>query len=324
MVFRWLKLIGLGTLSVLLLVQTGFAQLEDGVVAKVANVKITAYELGREMQRILPLNSSYHSAVSKEKVAEIREKSTLNLIEKAYKVQYALENEISVSSAEIEEKLVKVREKFKTDAELQKALKNEKLSEYRASIYRNLLAEKAEDLKINQQVQVADDAVFAFYTENQQMYQRPKRYRVSQILIKVAPTLLKEERVELLVKAEDLAERALGGEDFYNLAYYNSDEAAKYVGGDIGYFHSGQVVKELEDAIKDLKPGDIVGPVETLSGFHVVKLTEVEEPRLMPYEEVKDKIRSMLEGKRRDVLYKEWMTGLKAKYPSEVFTDGNS
>lgn len=294
-------------------------QAEAEILAKVGSVQITKYELNREMSRILPMNANFHGSVSEEKVAEVREKALNNLIEQAYKVQYAMANELSVTSAELDKRLEGVRKNFKTDEELQKALGGEKIVDFRASVFRLLLAAKAEDLVVGSKSKVSAQEIEKFYTDRKNMYKRPKRYRVSHVLVRVDPTLVGEDRVKLLVKAEDLTERALAGEDFYNLAYYNSDEDSKYVGGDIGYFHSGQVVREFEDAIKDLKPGDIVGPVETLSGYHIIKLTEVEESRVLRFDEVKEKIGKELGDKRRESLYEEWMTELKKQYPVEVY-----
>lgn len=303
----------------LLLPFVATAEVADDLVAKVGNISISRYELNREMQRLLPMSAGMHGGVSQEKVAKIRQQALDELIAQARKFQYAVTQEISLPNSAVDERLKAVYEKFKTDAELEKALGGEAVSAFRSSIYRMLLAEKAEQETVVKVTEASESEIEEYYNSRKEMYKRPKRYRVSHILVKVDPRLLEEERVKLLVKAEDLYERALAGEDFYNLAYYNSDEDTKYVGGDVGYFHSGQVVPEFEAAIKDLKPGDIVGPVETLSGFHIVKLTEVEEPKQMLLAEVKDKIEKRLEEKRRDALYEEWMSKLAEQYPAEIF-----
>ena len=74
----------------------GTVMAESTIVAKVVDTPVTIYELNREMQRIIPMNSSFHSGISKEKIAEVRETSLNNLIDQGYKVQYALQQNISV------------------------------------------------------------------------------------------------------------------------------------------------------------------------------------------------------------------------------------
>lgn len=306
------------TVAMVLLAGFNNAFASDAVIAKVGNTEITVYELKREMHRILPLNTSFHGEISREKKYEVRKSALDNLLEQGYKVEFALSQGITISDAEIEKRLEKVKARFNTSEALQKALGEESLDEFRASVSRMLIAKKAEKIAVESKAEISEAEVETFYNNNKGMYRRPKQYRASHILIKVDPTLVGDEREKLLTKAQNLAERAKAGEDFYNLAYYNSDEGTKFVGGDIGVFHSGQTVKEFEDAIKDLSPGDITGPVETISGFHIIKLTDVQEPRLMTYAEVKDKIKKTIEDKKRKILYSEWMTTLKSQFNQEI------
>ncbi len=76
-------------------------------------------------------------------------------------------------------------------------------------------------------------------------------------------------------KAEDLFRRLKSGEDMVKLASENSDDPSnKFEGGDLGWFTKGSMVKEFEDACMNAAPGDIVGPVKTQFGFHVIKVKD--------------------------------------------------
>ncbi len=312
------------TASLILFFGAGTALAEPIIIAEVADTPITVYELNREMQRILPMNSSFHSGISEEKVAEVRTESLDNLIDQGYKVQYALAQKISVSKADLDKRLEKVHEKFPNRKVLQKALGEEDLEDFYASVKRILLAKKAEVMAVGSKSKLSDAEVREFYEKNKRMYNRPKQYRASVILIKVDPSRIATDKEPARLKAETLAEQAKAGEDFYNLAYYNSDDRTKMVGGDIGYFHTGQIVKEIEDAIADLKPGEVAGPVETLKGFNIIKLTELNEPKQLMFEEVKVKIRQSQEKKKYDALYDAWMAELKKRYQHEIFIPGEN
>lgn len=148
---------------------------------------------------------------------------------------------------------------------------------------------------------------------------RPKQFKASHILIKVDPSSNKDERLTLDNKAKDLAKRAKNGEDFYNLAYYNSDDRSKYVGGDLGFFHQGQTVKEFENALLKMKPGEISDPVRTMYGWHIIKLVEINEPKQLEFSDVKVKIREQMEKSSREKTYIDWMTKLKSTYPLKKF-----
>ncbi|NIR17793.1 MAG: peptidylprolyl isomerase, partial [Desulfobacterales bacterium] len=114
------------------------------------------------------------------------------------------------------------------------------------------------------------------------------------------PASNKKERTELRERAEGLAKRAKDGEDFYNLAYYNSDDRTKYVGGDLGYFHKGQTVPEFESALLEMEPGEIAGPVKSMYGWHIIKLVEDNPPRQLSFEDMKGKLRQQLEKEQRE------------------------
>jgi parvulin-like peptidyl-prolyl isomerase len=112
-----------------------------------------------------------------------------------------------------------------------------------------------------------------------------------------------------------LLEQARGGADFYNLAYHNSDDRTRYVGGDLGYFHEGQVVPEFETVILAMEPGQISELVRTRFGFHIIRLVEVNEPRQLSYEEVRERIRERLEKEQQERLMDAWMAELRERYP---------
>lgn len=76
-----------------------------------------------------------------------------------------------------------------------------------------------------------------------------------------------------LAKAQQALARARGGADFEKLASELSEEpGAKERGGMLPWFAKDRMVKEFEDAVIAGKNGDIVGPVKTQFGYHVIKV----------------------------------------------------
>lgn len=289
------------------------------VIAKVGDIPITVFELQREMYRILPMFSSFHSGISEEKEQEVQKQALETLIDQAHKVRFSFKNEISVSKADLDQRMKQVKGKFADQSKMKKAMGKETVEDLRSSIYRMMLAQKAEDVAVNNKVNYTDVEIEGFYKKNPSMYQLPRQYRASHILIKIDPSLVGEERERLIAKANDIAEKAKSGEGFFDLAYFNSDDDSKFVGGDIGYFYSGKIVKEFEAAIRDLSPGEIVGPVETISGLDIIKLTDVKAARAMTLDEVRDNIQKTIVDKNRNNLYQEWIKGLREQVIPEVY-----
>ena len=289
------------------------------VVAQVGSVPVTIFDLGREQQRLLPFNTNFHSGVAAEALEKIKSEALTTLIDQAYKVNYAVYKKITIDKKIIDERVDKLKKKYKTEKEFKAALGDESLKDFRAAIERTLLAQKAEEVAIQKNINVTEADLVAYYETNKHTYKRPKQFKASHILIKVNPSSNAEERTVLEKKAKDLAKKAKSGEDFYNLAYYNSDDRSKYVGGDLGYFHEGQTVPEFEEAVKKMKVGETSEPIKSMYGWHIIKLVELNEAKQLEFDETKVKIREKLEKTAKDKLYNSWMADLKAKYPVKKF-----
>jgi parvulin-like peptidyl-prolyl isomerase len=76
-------------------------------------------------------------------------------------------------------------------------------------------------------------------------------------------------------KAEQLVQRLKSGEDFGKLAAENSeDPGSKTKGGDLGWFGKGTMVKEFEEAAFNSPIGEIIGPIKTQFGYHILKVNK--------------------------------------------------
>lgn len=73
--------------------------------------------------------------------------------------------------------------------------------------------------------------------------------------------------------AQKIMDRIAKGEDFAELAKRFSKCPSKSKGGNLGWFGKGQMVPEFEQACFNGKTGDVVGPVKTEFGYHIIKIT---------------------------------------------------
>lgn len=74
---------------------------------------------------------------------------------------------------------------------------------------------------------------------------------------------------------EEILKRAKSGEAFDKIAAeVSQDPSAKQNSGDLGWFTKGAMVKEFEDAAMNGKVGDIVGPIKTQFGYHIIKIKD--------------------------------------------------
>jgi peptidyl-prolyl cis-trans isomerase C len=106
----------------------------------------------------------------------------------------------------------------------------------------------------------------------------------------------------VLVETEDAAKALLkrikGGEDFAKIAKEASkDPGSGAEGGDLGYFTKDRMVPEFAEAAFGAKVGDVVGPIKSQFGFHVIKVEDRRTKPVPAFEQVKDRIAAGLAGK---------------------------
>lgn len=94
--------------------------------------------------------------------------------------------------------------------------------------------------------------------------------RASHILLQ----LIGPDSNQVKAKARELAQKAKAGADFAALAAAHSgDPSNAQKGGDLGWFTRGRMVKEFEEACFKAKVGEVVGPIRTTFGLHIIKVT---------------------------------------------------
>ena len=66
------------------------------------------------------------------------------------------------------------------------------------------------------------------------------------------------------------------GESFEELALQKSICPSGKKGGSLGWFGRGMMVKEFETAAFAGKKGDIIGPVKTQFGWHLIRIDDIQ------------------------------------------------
>ncbi|HON10892.1 MAG TPA: peptidyl-prolyl cis-trans isomerase [Chitinispirillaceae bacterium] len=145
----------------------------------------------------------------------------------------------------------------------------------------------------------------AFYEENRSRYLNLPKSRVSQIFFSSDTSTVMREKKR--AEAQKVLDQIRAGADF-------AKTAAKFSGGDIGWFKQGDLKPELDTIIAKLKTGEVSDLVPTEAGFHILKKTDEEPGKPLTFDEVKDRIRISLELRKKN----EFVTSYIDKLISEA------
>jgi hypothetical protein len=147
---------------------------------------------------------------------------------------------------------------------------------------------------------VTEDEISAYYTENAANYTRLVNSVESSHILMGDENHTDEDRAAI----EAVRERVLAGEDFATLAAEFSLDGSASNGGSIGYYdENGSLVQPYLDAMNALAVGEVSEVVESIYGFHIIKVTDIKNPGPMELSEVSDSIKSDLEYQRMTVQY---------------------
>jgi peptidyl-prolyl cis-trans isomerase C len=238
-------------------------------------------------------------------------------------LQEAKAQGFTATDAEVERELSQVRAQLGTPEAFQQALAQQKMTEAELKERtRNKIAfAKFVQTQVVSDVPVTEQAIRAFYDQNQKAVTQPERLHLRHILIKVDANTPEPEKQKAREKAEALLERIEDGEDFAQLARENSDDqGSKDKGGDIAWWVRGQSVPSFEQAAFALQEVNDLSPVvQTQFGYHVIQLLERQAPTVAPFEQVKDRIGEFLKQKQARDQIENRVKALKAKGKVEVF-----
>jgi len=212
--------------------------LSDDTVAKVGDIKISADDFK------LNLASRYKGLSNYTSVDSAAKRTMLNqIIDRELKVNAALDLDLD------------------EDPDFIKEMKNAE---------RNVLLNKYYEYKIV-------DALFPEEVVRDNYFKRKDEVNASHILIgfKGSRSKAGRSKEEALALARDIVKQIKAGADFAKLAKkYSDDPSAAKNKGNMGFFTWGRMVDPFQEAAFSMKPGEVSDPVETVFGYHVIKVLE--------------------------------------------------
>jgi peptidyl-prolyl cis-trans isomerase D len=223
------------------------------------------------------------------------------------KLQAALTGWMTVSDSDVQKEFNRRNEKVKlavvsfpadkfregvvaTDADVTRYFEAHQ-EEFRIPEKRKIRFLTIDQEALRQKASVTGQQIERYYNDNIQQFSTPEQVHAEHILLKTDG----KDDAAVKKQAESLLAQAKGGANFEDHAKkYSEDDASKAKGGDLDYFGRGQMVKEFDDAAFAAKPGDIVGPVKTQFGYHIIKVLDHRQAQTKPLAEVRSQIEDQL------------------------------
>jgi peptidyl-prolyl cis-trans isomerase C len=230
---------------------------------------------------------------------------------------YAQEHNITVSDKEVDQEITKIKEQVGEQARssgqdlgdqeaYEQALKQNDITEdqLREDIRENLPVQKVQE-RVAGNAEPSDKEIQNFYEKNKEaQFTTPEQRCVRHILFN------KDQEQ----KAEEVKQQLEEGGDFAKLAKEDSqDPGSAAKGGDLGCLGKGETVPEFEEAAFGAEQDEIVGPIQTEFGYHILQVTDIKPKQTRPLREVEAQIRSQLTTEKQTEEFSKWVQEQRKK-----------
>jgi len=137
---------------------------------------------------------------------------------------------------------------------------------------------------VSSQLDVSDEQLQQYFIDNKTQFVGPEQRSASHILIED-----NDEAEQILAEIQTKLEE---GQSFEELAKaYSVDVGSASSGGDLGAIQRDVMEANFEEAVFALENvGDITEPVKTEFGYHIIKLTDIDQSSNVEFAEVKDEV----------------------------------
>ncbi len=282
----------------LLLLGAGVTVADDhNAVATVNGKGITRERLQTRVDATIEESGLNYGGITRPQQFKQMQRQALDLLIAQELLWQTAEREGFVAeTAEIDAAFEEVRREFPSDQALANHLRKNLLTEaeFRDDLKRRISIRKWAYGSLGETIRISEPDIHEYYAANQARFVQPEAINVRHILTKVPPDADEDTVAAARQRIDDVLAKARAGRDFAGLAKDYSEGPSASEGGDLGFAQRGTFVQPFEDAAFALEIGEISGVVRTGYGFHIIKLVDRREGRLIPESEVAPAIREYL------------------------------
>jgi peptidyl-prolyl cis-trans isomerase C len=193
------------------------------------------------------------------------------------------------------------------------------LAQFREEAEKSMRIEALIDVHVGPIETPSDTEVKDYYDKNFMQFFTPEHVKACHILLRVDETDGESEKETKRLRMEAILEEIKAGADFAEMATRYSECPTAENGGDLGFFKRGEMVDEFQAAAFALEVGEISDVVETEFGFHIIKVTGRQEEYMTPFEEIKDRLATYIQKKKRQDAMDRYIKKLRASATIEFF-----
>ncbi len=300
------------------------APADNAIVARVNSKEIKRGELNAAMRGLMMQFAQEGRSIPPQQMEKFEKDVLDELINRELVLQEASAKPPADIDAKITAEEARVEKQVGSKEEFDKALAEAGITreQYRARLRDNFIVQGAMVNLMSGGKPATDQQVKDFYDKNQDRFRQPDLVRARHILLRVAPTATDAEKEAKKAQIQALQVRVKKGEDFAALAkQFSEDPGSGANGGDLGFFPRGAMVPEFDTAAFSLETNQVSDVITTQFGYHVLQVTEKKAARVLPFDEVKDRLAEQMKRQNGAEIAQQHVAELRKGAKVEVLLE---
>ncbi|EKE87477.1 peptidylprolyl isomerase SurA [Idiomarina xiamenensis] len=268
--------------------------LQERLVDEVAIVVNDGVVLESEIDQLVAYvkNNAQKNNQSLPRDEVLRTQASERLILQTIQMQMAERMGIQISDAQLDQTLANIaRDQNATLDEMREDVTADgtSWSSYRENIRTELIAGEVQRAQVRRRVYITPQEVNNLVQLIENSGDNQVEYNLGHILISIPESANPEQLAASRQRAESVLERLKNGENFAELAITASSGSKALEGGDLGWMSANEMPTLFAEVVNGKRKGDLVGPLRSGVGFHILKVQDTRGQQTVEIEEVKSR-----------------------------------
>ncbi|MGI2258130.1 peptidylprolyl isomerase SurA [Shewanella sp. GXUN23E] len=257
-------------------------QINDGVILQsevdnmMADVKRNAAESGQ----VLPSDQALRTQVIE------------RLILTRLQLQMADRMGLHVGDLQLDQTIENIAKDQKmTVDQLRKAVEASGISfsQYREQLREEITLGEVQRIQVQRRIQISPQEISALVKLIEEQGMKNVDFQIGHILIELPSNPTSAELDAAQKRAEAVLKRLNEGADFRQVAIAASSGPKALEGGIWDYMNINEMPTLFAEVVEGAKKGDIIGPIKSGSGFHIIKVMDIRGMQTQEIDEVKSR-----------------------------------
>lgn len=257
-------------------------QLNDGIIleSEISNMIATVSANAKASNQTLPSDEALRTQIIE------------RLILTRLQLQTAERIGLSIGDLQLDQTIENIAKEQKiTVNQMQQQLESEGMSfsQYREQLREEITLGEIQRIQVQRRIQVSPQEISSLVKLIEEQGLKDVEFQIGHILIEI-PDDPTSEQLELSSRRADIVLKRLNeGDDFRSTAIASSSGPKALEGGIWDFMNINEMPTLFAEVVVDAKKGDILGPIKSGSGFHIIKVIDTRGLQTQEIDEVKSR-----------------------------------